>query len=37
MPANIIADWLNLPSVKFDKAIIDNDFTKIYLDRDYSS
>jgi hypothetical protein len=33
MPNTIIADWLNLPSVRFDKAITHGDCTE----RDYSS
>lgn len=37
MPTNIIAEWLNLPSVKFDKAVIHDDATEIHLHRDYPS
>jgi hypothetical protein len=33
MPNTIIADWLNLPSVRFDEAITHGDCTE----RDYSS
>ena len=37
MPADIIAEWLNLPSVKFDRAVTHGDSTEIHLVRDYSS
>jgi hypothetical protein len=37
MPNTIIADWLNLPSVRFDKAITHGDCTEIHLDRDCAS
>jgi len=37
MLTTIIADWLNLPSVKFDRAITHGDSTEIHLHRDYSS
>ncbi|MCL0084036.1 ISL3 family transposase [Dehalococcoidia bacterium] len=37
MPNTIIADCLNLPSVKFHEAVIHGDCTEIHLDRDYSS
>lgn len=36
MPETIIAEWLNLPSIKFDKVITHNDYTEIYLYRDNS-
>lgn len=36
MPTDIIPEWLNLSSVKFDRAINHRDFTEIYLRRDYS-
>ncbi|PIV64298.1 MAG: ISL3 family transposase [bacterium (Candidatus Ratteibacteria) CG01_land_8_20_14_3_00_40_19] len=36
MPDNIIADWLNLPSVKFNKVEIYGVSTEIYLGRDRS-
>jgi len=36
MPNNIIADWLNLPSVQFNKIEIYGASTEIYLDRDRS-
>ncbi len=36
MPDNIIAQWLNLPSVKLSEAVTRNGSTEIYLDRDDS-
>ncbi len=37
MPDNIIAQWLNLPSVKLSEVVTRNGSTEIYLDRDDSS
>ena len=36
MPDTIIAEWLNLPSVKFESAVTHGDSTEIHLERDYS-
>ena len=36
MPTDIIAEWLNLPSVKFDRAITHSNSTAIHPRRDYS-
>ena len=36
MPTNIIAESLNLQSLKFDKAITHENFTETYLKRDPS-
>ena len=36
MPANIIAEWLNLPSVQCDRASARGRSTGIYLRRNYS-
>jgi len=36
MPDTIIAEWLNLPSVKFERAAIHDNYTEIHLERDYS-
>ena len=35
MPDTIIAQWLNLPSVKFERAVTSDDCTEIHLERDY--
>ena len=33
MPDTIIAEWLNLPSVKFGEAVTHNGYTEIHLHR----
>lgn len=37
MPNTIITEWLNLPSVKFDRAVTHWDCTEIHLERDHFS